>query len=80
MLGNMRIEDLRKNINEWGASLQSTISGHIDPERAHREEDYFYISVLQAIAFGINDGAANPRGLAQEVLRLQNFDFPRWYA
>lgn len=50
--------------------------GHIDPERAHGDEDDILYEVLEAIA----GGCENPRALAAEALKMRELDFPRWYA
>lgn len=52
------------------------VNAHIDPEARHCEQDTVYIDVLQAIA----DGADNPRELAAEAVKIDDIDFPRWYA
>ena len=49
-----------------------------DPEMAHGNEDHLFSVVLRAIA----DGAAciDPQECAQEAIKAEAIDFPRWMA
>lgn len=66
-----RVEALRS------ADLRDLQHCLISPEAAHTEEDRLFVEVLQTIAAG---AAPDPAQLANEVLKTQEIDFPRWRA
>ena len=63
-------------LEEIQTQLKYLEDGKKDPEVAHSQRDYLWECVLEAIV----EGAENPKELAEEALKSEEIDFPRWCA
>jgi hypothetical protein len=67
------LAEIKAMVDELAGSIASDSDGN---EEWHGAEDTIMATALQRIA----DGCAGPQAVAREALRVEQFDFERWYA